>query len=63
MKTLEELKQEMDIALAAWDAARAVAAARDAWGAWYDADDAWDAYAVACAAYNKKLREVESEDT
>ena len=56
MKTLEELKQEMDDANTAADVARAAA--------WDDAyEDAWDAYAVTRAAYNKKLREVESEDT
>ena len=50
MKTLEELKQEMGPAWADWwDAVRA--AARDA---------AWEA---ARDAYNKKLREIESEDT
>ena len=47
MKTLKELKQEMEDARAD---ARATARAADD-------DDAWDAYAVACAAYYKKLRE------
>ena len=64
MKTLEELKQEMDMALAAWDAARAAydaaadrvayaaAAARAAYVAY---EDDWD-------AYHKRLKEVENED-
>lgn len=42
MKTLEELKTEMEDALVAWDAA---------------ADAARDAYIVARDAYNKKLEE------
>ena len=54
MKTLEELKQEMDIARAAWDA----------WGADDDAawDAAWGAYLVAQDAYDKKLKEMADED-
>ena len=59
-KTLEELKQEMD---AAWDARAAVYAAAARGVADNAYEDAWDAYAVTRAAYNKKLREVESEDT
>ena len=55
MKTLEELKQEVDNAQAAWNVADDADAAADA--------AAWDAYIDACAAYVKKLREVESEDT
>ena len=55
MKTLEELKQEMDAAWAdceaAWDAYEAV---------W---DAARDVYLTAWDAYDKKLREVESENT
>ena len=49
MKTLEELKKEMNeagaVQAAAWDEA------------------VWDAYLTAYDAYYKKLREVESEDT
>ena len=77
-KTLEELKQEMDSALAAYTTADD---AEDSnWIAWGDADDvynagwaAWDAaardatyardaYIVAQDAYNKKLKEVENGD-
>ena len=53
MKTLEELKQEMDAAWADW---------------WYAAtwDAAWDAayaaWGAAYAAYNKRLKELEDED-
>lgn len=47
MKTLEELKQEMDDA----DTAAGAAATEAAWAI------AWDAYIDACAAYDKKLRE------
>ena len=49
MKTLEELKQEMA------DAQAAYTAARDA----YDTNQtvAWDAYAAAWVAYHKKLEE------
>ena len=69
MKTLEELKQEMDSAWDAYAAAGAAfdAAARAAWAA-FDAaagayEDAWGAWDAARSAYNKKLKEVESEDT
>ena len=50
MKTLKELKKEMDTARADWEAA--VAASAD-----------YAAYIDACAAYDKKLKEVENEDT
>ena len=52
MKTLEELKQEMDAAFA--DAH----AARDAWDA---ADLASDAYITAVDTYLKKLKETQDE--
>ena len=74
MKTLEELKQEMEDARAdcdaAWDAYADCDADCDAaWDAyeavWDAARDAyetvWDAYAVACVAYNKKLRELKED--
>ena len=58
MKTLEELKQELGGAEAAWEAADA---------AWEAADDAYDAAREALFAaqnaYNKKLKEAEDEDT
>ena len=57
MKTLEELKMEMDEAGAAYDTARD-AYVRDACEAAYNAArDAWDVYAVARDTYNEKLRE------
>ena len=77
-KTLEELKQEMDSAMAAY--ATADDAEDSNWIAWGDADDvynagwaAWDAaardatyardaYIVAQDAYNKKLKELADED-
>jgi len=46
MKTLEELKQEMDTAWADWRDAR---------------DAARDAYTAAQDAYNKKLKELKDE--
>ena len=60
MKTLEELKQEMD---AAWDARAAVyaAAARGVADNAYEA--AYDAWCDAANAYHKKLRELDDEDT
>jgi hypothetical protein len=55
MKTLEELKTEVDNAQAAWNVADDADAAADA--------AAWDAYIGACAAYVKKLKEITDEDT
>ena len=51
MKTLEELKKEMDTANTAWNAY--IAAFEAAYAAWCDAAN----------AYNKKLKEEADEDT
>ena len=63
MKTLEELKQKREDTRAAW------VLVCDIWSVTYAANTAgaaaaeaawaiaWDAYAVACAAYDKKLEE------
>jgi len=79
VKTLEELKQEMDIALAAY--ATADDAEDITWRAWDAADDvynagwaAWDDAARDAAtarttwrnardAYKKRLKELDDEDT
>ena len=56
MKTLEELKQEMD------DAEAARAAATTDWNAAYAWAVAWDAYTTALVAYKKK-QEIPDENT
>ena len=53
MKTLEELKQEMDTARAVYDAAENTA--EDADDAWVVAEDVWR---TARNAYFKKLKEL-----
>jgi len=53
-KTLEELEDEMYAARDVYDAAPEGSDAEDA---------AWDAWDVARDAYNKKLKELEDEDT
>ena len=63
MKTLEELKQEMDIARTAWGAADASAYAAWTAAAWEAADVAWTAWDAAWYAHNKRLKEIENEDT
>jgi len=63
MKTLKELKREMDDARADWEAAydaRLAALAAADWDAAFDA--AWDAWCDARVAYHKRLKEVENED-
>ena len=63
MKTLEELKQELDDARAPWEAAEAArAAATTDWNAAYAWAVAWDAYTAALVAYKKK-QELTDEDT
>ena len=69
MKTLEELKQEMEAAWAdceaAWDAYADCEADCDA--AWDAYEAVWDAardvYLTAWDAYDKKLKEEADEDT
>jgi len=63
VKTLEELKQELDDARAAWTAADDAANAAWTAAAWDAANAAWDAWDAAWYAYNKKLKEIENEDT
>jgi len=60
MKTLEELKQELEDTEAAFDAAVAgLDAARSAMADWDIAwGDAWRAWDAAITAYHKKLKEV-----